>query len=53
MNARAILAKLRQRQTPTRDELGWFARALADGQVSDAVLIDIADGKGDGSLQCW
>ncbi|MCZ4254405.1 thymidine phosphorylase [Sulfitobacter sp. G21635-S1] len=36
MNARAILAKLRQRQTPTRDELGWFARALADGQVSDA-----------------
>lgn len=36
MNARAILAKLRQRQTPTRDELGWFAQALADGQVSDA-----------------
>ncbi len=36
MNARAILAKLRQRQPPTRDELGWFAQALADGQVSDA-----------------
>ncbi|OAN80616.1 thymidine phosphorylase [Sulfitobacter sp. EhC04] len=36
MNARAILAKLRQRQTPTREELGWFAQGLADGQVSDA-----------------
>lgn len=36
MNARAILAKLRNRQTPSRDELAWFAQALADGEVSDA-----------------
>ncbi|MEW9920871.1 thymidine phosphorylase [Marimonas sp. MJW-29] len=36
MNARAILAKLRHRQTPTREELAWMAQALADGGVSDA-----------------
>ncbi|APE42725.1 thymidine phosphorylase [Sulfitobacter alexandrii] len=36
MNARAILAKLRTRRTPSRDELAWFAQALADGGVSDA-----------------
>ena len=36
MNARSILAKLRHRQTPTREELAWIAQALADGNVSDA-----------------
>jgi thymidine phosphorylase len=36
MNARTILAKLRHRQSPNRDELVWFAEALADGRVSDA-----------------
>ena len=35
-NARAILAKLRHRQPPTRDELAWIAHALADGGISDA-----------------
>ncbi|WP_299153492.1 thymidine phosphorylase [uncultured Tateyamaria sp.] len=35
-NARTIIAKLRQRQTPTRDELNWFAQGLADGSVTDA-----------------
>lgn len=36
MNARTILAKLRHRRSPNRDELVWFAQALADGRVSDA-----------------
>ncbi|GLQ27564.1 thymidine phosphorylase [Sulfitobacter pacificus] len=36
MNARAILAKLRHKQTPTRAELAWMAQGLADGAVSDA-----------------
>ena len=36
MDARAIIAKLRQRKIPTREELRWFARGLADGSVSDA-----------------
>ena len=36
MSARVILAKLRHRQSPTREELVWFAAALADGRVSDA-----------------
>ena len=36
MTARDIIAKLRQGQSPTRDELTWFAQGLADGQVSDA-----------------
>lgn len=36
MNARAILAKLRHRQTPTREELAWMAHGLANGTVSDA-----------------
>lgn len=36
MNARAILAKLRHRHAPTRDELAWMAQALADGDISDA-----------------
>ena len=36
MDARRIIAHLRDGQTPTRDELGWFARGLADRSVSDA-----------------
>ena len=36
MNARAIIAKLRQGRSPGREELAWFARGLADGAVSDA-----------------
>jgi thymidine phosphorylase len=35
-NARAIIAKLRQRQTPTSDELNWFAQGLANRRVTDA-----------------
>ncbi len=36
MDARSIIAKLRQNETPTHDELTWFAQGLADGSVSDA-----------------
>lgn len=36
MNARAILAKLRNRKNPDRAELAWMAGALADGGLSDA-----------------
>ncbi len=36
MNAGIILAKLRQKQTPTREELAWMAQGLANGEVSDA-----------------
>ena len=36
MDARSILAKLRHKKTPTREELAWMAQALADGGVSDA-----------------
>ena len=35
-DARAIIAKLRNRQTPSREELHWFARGLADRSVTDA-----------------
>ncbi|WP_299046060.1 thymidine phosphorylase [uncultured Tateyamaria sp.] len=35
-DARTIIAKLRGRQTPSRDELAWFAQGLADGSVTDA-----------------
>ncbi len=34
--ARDVIATLRQRQTPSRDALAWFAQGLADGAVSDA-----------------
>jgi thymidine phosphorylase len=34
--ARAVITKLRQRQTPSRTELAWFAQGLADQTVSDA-----------------
>lgn len=36
MDARAIIAKLRDRRTPDAAELRWFAAGLADGSVSDA-----------------
>ncbi|WP_223422382.1 thymidine phosphorylase [Tateyamaria pelophila] len=35
-SARAIIAKLRQHETPTAAELNWFAQGLADGGVTDA-----------------
>lgn len=35
-DARGILVKLRDGQTPTAAELTWFARGLADGSVTDA-----------------
>ncbi|PUB18706.1 thymidine phosphorylase [Yoonia sediminilitoris] len=36
MDARAIIAKLRGRETPSPEELAWFAHGLATGEVSDA-----------------
>ena len=36
MDARAIIAKVRGNVTPTGAELAWFAKGLADRQVSDA-----------------
>ena len=36
MDARAILTKLRDGQTPSAEELRWFAAGLADGGVTDA-----------------
>lgn len=36
MDARSIIAKLRQKQSPNREELAWFAQGLADQTVSDA-----------------
>ena len=36
MDARTILTKLRDSETPSREELQWFARGLADGGVSAA-----------------
>ncbi|MFY0662431.1 MAG: thymidine phosphorylase [Shimia sp.] len=36
MDARAIIAQLRKGEDPSREELAWFARGLADGTVSDA-----------------
>jgi thymidine phosphorylase len=36
VEARAIIAKLRDGTRPTADEIGWFAAGLASGQVSDA-----------------
>ena len=35
---RAIIAAVRQRQTPSREALRWFARGLASGDVSDAQI---------------
>lgn len=36
MDARSVIAPLRQGEEPTSDALAWFARGLADGTVSDA-----------------
>ena len=36
MDARAIIAKVRDKHTPTQEELQWFANGLADRSVSDA-----------------
>jgi len=36
MNARAIIAALRDKQPLSQDQLTWFATGLADGTVSDA-----------------
>ena len=36
MDARAIIAAVRRHQTPSLEELTWFADGLANGSVSDA-----------------
>lgn len=36
MDARAIIAQLRRGEDPSREELAWFAKGLADKTVSDA-----------------
>ncbi|WP_417816720.1 thymidine phosphorylase [Tritonibacter scottomollicae] len=36
MDARAVIAKLRQKQVPSAEDLTWFAQGLAGGEVSDA-----------------
>ncbi|SCZ54930.1 thymidine phosphorylase [Epibacterium ulvae] len=36
MDARAIIAGLRQGEQPDAEQLNWFAQGLADGRVSDA-----------------
>ncbi|MCF1707416.1 thymidine phosphorylase [Tabrizicola sp. J26] len=36
MDARAINMKLREGETPSAEELAWFARGLASGDVTDA-----------------
>lgn len=36
MDARAIIAKVRRKRDPTREELTWFTKGLATGAVSDA-----------------
>lgn len=36
MDARAIIAAVRDKHTPTQQELAWFAQGLASGVVSDA-----------------
>ncbi|KQB97491.1 thymidine phosphorylase [Loktanella sp. 1ANDIMAR09] len=36
MDARAIIAAVRDKKAPAQDELTWFAKGLASGAVSDA-----------------
>jgi thymidine phosphorylase len=36
MDARTIIAHLRRGTDPSREELAWFAKGIADGSVSDA-----------------
>ena len=50
MDARAILSKLRHRRSLNREELVWFAMALADGRVSDAQAGAFAMGGCQGGL---
>ena len=35
-NAQAILAKVRNKSSLSRDEMVWFAKGLSDGKVTDA-----------------
>ncbi|MEI6801473.1 MAG: hypothetical protein WCO04_19980, partial [Pseudomonadota bacterium] len=36
MDARAIIAQIRDGATPPADQIAWFAAGLASGTVSDA-----------------
>ena len=36
MDARAIISAVRHKKTPTQDDLTWFAKGLASGEISDA-----------------
>ncbi|MEO1640383.1 MAG: thymidine phosphorylase [Pseudomonadota bacterium] len=36
MDARSIIAAVRDQKTPAAEELAWFAKSLANGSVSDA-----------------
>ncbi|MGJ8588457.1 MAG: thymidine phosphorylase [Yoonia sp.] len=36
MDARAIIAAIRDKKTPSQEELTWFSKGLASGAVSDA-----------------
>ena len=36
LNARAIISKIKQGDTPSKEELTWFVKGLADHSVSDA-----------------
>ncbi|MCX7644620.1 MAG: thymidine phosphorylase [Rhodobacteraceae bacterium] len=36
MDARGIIARLRDRRPPSAEELAWFAQGLASGEVTDA-----------------
>lgn len=36
LNARAIISKIKQGDTPSKEELNWFVKGLADHSVSDA-----------------
>lgn len=44
MDARAIIATLRRKETPSVEALTWFAQGLADGSVSDAQAAAFAMG---------
>ncbi|MGB1095569.1 MAG: thymidine phosphorylase, partial [Paracoccaceae bacterium] len=35
-DARSIITKIKEKQTPSAEELGWFSKGLADHSVSDA-----------------
>jgi len=50
VDARSILAKLRQKQVPDAAELAWFAQGLADQSITDAQAGAFAMGVCMGSL---